>query len=67
MRPDLEGFALADVCAALDVVERARELCPGRDWHDALFDAFASALILEHCLALPGWEAVALEALSQGR
>ena len=67
VRPDLEGFALADVCAALGVVERARELCPGRDWHDALFDAFAGALVLEHCLALPGWENVALEALSQGR
>lgn len=67
VRPDLEGHALADVCAALGVVERARKLCPGRDWHDALFDAFASALVLEHCLALPGWEDVGVEALSQGR
>ena len=66
VRPDLAGHALADVCAALGVVERARELCPGRDWHDALFDAFASALILEHCLALPGWADVGVEALSQG-
>ena len=66
VRPDLEGHALADVCAALGVVERARELCPGREWHDALFDAFASALVLEHCLALPGWEDVGVEALSQG-
>ena len=67
VRPDLGGHALADVCAALDVVDRARALCPGRDWHDALFDAFASALVLEHCLALPGWEDVSVEALSQGR
>lgn len=67
VRPDLEGHALADVCAALDLVGRARELCPGRDWHDALFDAFASALVLEHCLTLPGWEDVGIEALSQGR
>ena len=59
VRPDLAGHALADVCAA-----RLRELCPGRDWHDALFDAFASALVLEHCLALPGWEDVGLEALA---
>jgi hypothetical protein len=43
---------------------RLRELCPGRAWHDALFDAFASALVLEHCLALPGWEDVGLEALA---
>ena len=67
VRPDLDGHALADVCAALGVVGRARELCPGRDWHDALFDAFASALILEHCLALPGWADVGVEVLSQGR
>ena len=67
VRPDLAGHALADVCAALGVVERARELCPGREWHDALFDAFAGALVLEHCLALPGWEDVSVEALSQGR
>ena len=66
VRPDLEGHALADVCAALGVVGRARELCPGRDWHDALFDAFASALVLEHCLALPGWADVGVEALSRG-
>ncbi|HRT05145.1 MAG TPA: 3'-5' exonuclease [Kiritimatiellia bacterium] len=67
VRPDLEGHALADVCAALGLVERTRERCPGRTWHDALFDAFASALVLEHCLALPGWEDVAVEALAQGR
>ena len=66
VRPDLEGHALADVCEALGLVARAREFCPGREWHDALFDAFASALVLEACLALPGWEDVSVEALSQG-
>ena len=67
VRPDLGGHALAEVCAALGLVEKAREWCPGRGWHDALFDAFASALVLEHCLALPGWEEVSLEALAAGR
>ncbi len=65
-RPDLEGHSLAEVCAALDLTARAREFCPGRSWHDALFDAFAGALVLEHCLALPGWENVTLDALSRG-
>jgi DNA polymerase-3 subunit epsilon len=65
-RPDLAGHALADVCAALGLVARVRDFCPGRDWHDALFDAFASALVLEHCLALPGWENVSIEALAKG-
>ena len=64
VRPDLAGHALADVCRALGLAPRLRELCPGRDWHDALFDAFASALVLEHCLALPGWEDVGLDALA---
>lgn len=66
VRPDLAGHALADVCAALGLAPRAREICPDREWHDALFDAFASALVLEHCLALPGWENVGLDALSLG-
>ena len=67
VRPDLEGHSLAEVCEALGLAPRARELCPGREWHDALFDAFASALILEHGLALPGWEEVTVEALAHGR
>ena len=66
MRPDLEGHSLAEVCGALGLVARVREYCPAREWHDALFDAFASALVLEACLALPGWEDVSVEALSQG-
>ncbi len=66
VRADLDGYSLADVCDAMGLVPRTREFCPGRDWHDALFDAFASALVLEHCLALPGWEDVSLDALSRG-
>ncbi|MDY0149768.1 MAG: exonuclease domain-containing protein [Kiritimatiellia bacterium] len=66
VRPDLACHALAEVCEALDLVPRANELCGGREWHDALFDAFASALVLEYCLALPGWGEVSIEALSQG-
>jgi DNA polymerase III epsilon subunit-like protein len=65
-RPDLAGHSLAEVCDAMGLTARAGEFCPGRDWHDALFDAYASALVLEHCLALPGWESVSIEALSRG-
>ena len=64
VRPDLTSHALADVCNALDLTPRLQELCPGRDWHDALYDAFACALICEYCLALPGWEQVSLAALA---
>ena len=66
VRPELGGHALAEVAGALGIEGRARELCPGRDWHDALFDAFASALVLEHCLAWAGWEDVSVEALAGG-
>ncbi len=66
IRPDLEGHSLSEVCDALGLTARAQELCPGRSWHDALFDATACALVLEHGLALPGWESVTLEALSAG-
>lgn len=66
VRPDLEGHSLREVAEALGIAERTRGLCPGRDWHDALFDAFASALILEYCLALPGWQDVSIEALAHG-
>ena len=65
-RPGLTVYSLSEVCEAMGLAARAREFCPGRDWHDALFDAFASALILEHCLALPGWENVSIEALATG-
>ena len=64
VRPDLGGHSLSEVSDALGLSGRVRECCPGRDWHDALFDAFASALVLEHFLALPGWESVTLDALS---
>ena len=66
VRPDLAVYSLSDVCEAMGLVARVREFCPGRDWHDALFDAFASALILEHCLAQPGWETVSIAALAHG-
>jgi len=64
--PDLESHSLSDVCEAMGVIPRLNELCPGRNWHDALFDSFASALVLEYCLAQPGWESVTLNALSKG-
>ena len=67
VRPDLAGHSLSEVAAALGLAGRARELCPGRNWHDALFDAGASALLLEYCLALPGWENVTLAALAAGQ
>ncbi|MDD2598686.1 MAG: 3'-5' exonuclease [Kiritimatiellae bacterium] len=61
--PGLQSKALDCVIEELGLKPRVEELCPGRDAHDALYDAFACAVLLEHYLALPGWENVTLGAL----
>jgi len=62
--PGLASKALEDVTAALGLEPRVRALCPGCEAHDALYDAFACAVLLEHFLGLPGWEHVTVEALA---
>ncbi|MFA7172628.1 MAG: 3'-5' exonuclease [Kiritimatiellia bacterium] len=61
--PGFQSKALERVIEELRLKARVEELCPGRDAHDALYDAFACAVLLEHYLALPGWETVTLGAL----
>ena len=61
--PGLESKALEYVISALALNGRVSALCPGREAHDALYDAFACAVLLEHFLSLPGWESVTLGAL----
>lgn len=52
--PNMESKALEDVTAALGLDARIQELCP-RQAHDALYDAVACGVLLEHMLMLPGW------------
>lgn len=61
--PDLASAALEDVIPELGLRARLTALCPQRAPHDALYDAVACALLLEHVLALPGWERVTIQAL----
>lgn len=61
--PGLASAALTDVLDALKLRARLDAICPGREAHDALYDAFACALLLEHFLSLPGWERVTVRAL----
>jgi DNA polymerase-3 subunit epsilon len=63
--PALESKSLEDVIDALGLRMRVNALCPGREAHDALYDAVACAVLLEHFLALPGWERVTVEALAE--
>ncbi len=51
--PDLRSHALGDVLNALSLRDQVEELVPGREAHDALYDAAGSAVLLRHILALP--------------
>lgn len=62
--PGLPSKALDDVAEALGLTGRIRALCPGRAPHDALYDAFACGVVLEHLLALPGWGDLPVDALA---
>jgi DNA polymerase III epsilon subunit-like protein len=62
--PRLASKALEEVVAVLGLTPRVQALCPGREAHDALYDAYACAVLLEHLLGLPGWERVTVEALA---
>ena len=62
--PGFASKALEDVVEALGLTARVQSLCPGREAHDALFDALACAAVLEHFLGLPGWKRVTVEALA---
>ncbi len=48
--PELPSFALGDLCEQFDLVSSLDQLHPGRRWHDALYDASASALLLDHLI-----------------
>lgn len=63
--PHLSSHSLQHVLDSLDLTAELDQLCPDRNWHDALYDAAASARLLQHLLSLPGWETVTVETLSQ--
>ena len=61
--PDMESHGLGEAIGILGLESRVGGLAPGRAAHDALFDAYACAVVLEHILSLPGWQDVSLRAL----
>jgi DNA polymerase-3 subunit epsilon len=62
--PGCASYALEDLTLMLDLQPRVEALCPGRQAHDALYDAVASAMLLEHLLELPGWKNVTVGELA---
>lgn len=49
--PGLGDHTLGGLCTALALTDRVRQLVPERNWHDALFDAAASLVLLEHLVS----------------
>ena len=48
--PQAESHKLGRLCDELDLTPSLHDLIPDRGWHDALFDAAASLLILLHII-----------------
>ena len=46
--PELADHSLGSLCELRELTPAIRDLVPGRSWHDALFDAVASLVLLEH-------------------
>ena len=49
--PDLDTFALGALCDRFDLTKAVDGVHSGRQWHDALYDASASALLLDHLIS----------------
>lgn len=62
--PGCPSYALEDLVIMLDLKERIDSICPGREAHDALYDAAASAALIEHLLAQPEWHNVTIYELA---
>ena len=61
--PGLESYQLGDLLERLGLLEKTRQACPGREAHDALFDAVGCGYLLEHILSQPGWREMRLDDL----
>jgi len=65
--PDLAAYGLEDLLQRLQLTPRVRRLVPGREPHDALYDAAGCAALIEHILTLPGWDNAPLEVFTQAQ
>jgi DNA polymerase III epsilon subunit-like protein len=58
--PSLTSYALEDLIPMLGLQPQLSAYFPHRAPHDATYDAYACALLLQHLLSLPGWEQIPL-------
>jgi DNA polymerase-3 subunit epsilon len=61
--PNARKHSLGVFCEEIGVAKKVRELVPGRNWHDALFDAVASLVLLEWVVKRYGLQDLPLTAL----
>lgn len=62
--PAAPSHALEDLVPALGLLPALEALCPGRAPHDALYDAYACAMVLLRIVSGPGWSAMSPAELS---
>ncbi len=48
--PDFSSHKLSHLCDTLTLTPTLTQICPNRTWHDALFDASASLVLLFHLI-----------------
>jgi DNA polymerase-3 subunit epsilon len=61
--PSLPSHRLGDLIAHFQLQNTLSQLCPNLAWHDALYDATASLILLRHLIQQARWEALSLEML----
>lgn len=61
--PEASSHSLGDLCRMLDLETRIEGIVPDRTWHDALFDAVASLLLLQRIIAAAGLQERSLQAV----
>jgi len=65
--PAFVTHKLDDLVDILKLRKRVDAICPERVAHDALYDAIACGMLLEHLLALPGWESLTVDQLATAK
>lgn len=63
--PDLADHSLGALCDTHGLTGRVRTMVPDRSWHDALFDAAASLVLLEHLVGALSLAGHPVEALAK--
>lgn len=61
--PDLPDHSLGALCRHFHLEESVRQLCPDLQWHDALFDAVGSLVLLRHFCESHGLREISADCL----